>query len=191
MNNRPASLKEKNEKVKNKFDAIESFIKTSPDSLKHSKAIKAWERYSIRIASIHPSEHTGPIIGVIYHIDTHRGGSEEASYFAALKIMLEDYKKEFDDEYVHALMNEIPQPVYQAGPHKDEKELLREHLEGLKKERQQAEKSGDKREAARLGTLISQCELCLFRKPVKDREIDAQHKLTATFYYKSIMGDLS
>lgn len=188
---RQNNITEKLARIRLKSTALDIHVSSFPPSLRETKAPLAWIRYSKEKNNLHPTDHSAKIGGMLYQLESFNGVSEDKAYMEKFKVMLMDLKTEFNEEFVRELMNrdKTETPTYTPVIAKSENEMLQEHINRLEMERKQAIKDKHPDEAARLFTLIKQCEVRLFHKPMKDAEIANQKKITSKFYFDAISGN--
>lgn len=184
------NMAEKIIRIRLKSDALDAHVSSFPSSLRETKASLSWIRYSKEKNHLHPADHSGKICGMLYQLESFNGTGEDKACMDKFKIMLMDFKAEFDEEFVRELMNmnKAETPTYTPVIKKSDNELLKEHIERLEIERRQAIKDKHPDEAARINTLIKQCEARLFHKPIKHPEIESQRQITTKFYFDAVRG---
>jgi hypothetical protein len=178
------------QRLKSRTDEIENHLSTLPRRLHQSRCLLAWKRYTLQADDTPPGEHKSLLGGVIYHSAHLMLEDEEKPLIDRFIAMLNELKSEFTDEVVRILTEaqKTPPVTLSVEPCKPEKERLREQIQRLSEERDQAKKENRIKDAARIDSLICTCEARLFYKPIKDSNIQHEAQKTTAFYFRSVTG---
>jgi len=178
------------ERVRVKTENIDHHVSSLPARIQQTRAILTWQRYSQEKDTLNPLEHNGRISGTLYHLNHYNFEEEDKPLIQKLIDLLEDLKSQYNEDFVRQLLEtkKTKATSFSAPSVKSDKELIREQIQRLTIERDQATKEKRTADAARTNKLITMCEYRLFQKPIKDREIAEQKRITSTYYFGAIMG---